>query len=89
MPTGSVQIVWKNVTGILNGTFTLYASNLHEDDSFFDGGEIDGAIIPIAGVNGNRIWLRDRLAFRYLQVRFVANGVTGGTVDIIALGKKT
>ncbi len=89
MPMGSIQVVWKNVTGTLDGQITLYSSNLPEDDSFFDGGEIDGAVIPVDSANGNRMWLRERLAFRYLQARFVKNGVTGGTVDIIALGKKT
>lgn len=89
MPMGSVQLVWKNVTGTLDGKVVLYASNLHEDDSFFDGGEIDGAIMPVDSANGNRMWIRDRLSFRYLQARFTQNGITGGTLDIIALGKKS
>ncbi len=89
MPMGSIQIFWRSVTGTLDGQITLYASNLHEDDTFFDGGELDGAVIPITSANGNRIWLRERLAFRYLQARFVPNGITGGTVDIVALGKKS
>ena len=89
MPMGSVQLVWKDVTGTLDGQAILYASNLHEDTAFFDGGEIDGAAINIDSANGNQIWLRDRLAFRYLQVRFTKNGITGGTMDIVALGKKS
>lgn len=89
MPMGSVQIVWRNVTGTFDGQVTLFASNLPEDDSYFDGGEIDGGVMTVASANGNSIWLRERLAFRYLQARFVKNGITGGTIDIIALGKKT
>lgn len=89
MPMGSIQVLWRNVTGTLDGEISLHCSNLPEDDSFFDGGDIDGGIIPIDSASGSRMWLRDRLAFRYLQARFTKNGITGGTVDIIALGKKS
>lgn len=89
MPMGSVQVVWRNLTGSFDGEIRLYASNLPEDDSFFDGGEIDGAIIPINSASGNRMWIRDRLGFRYLQARFVKNGITGGEIDIVGLGKKS
>jgi hypothetical protein len=89
MPMGSIQVVWSDVVGTFDGQIVLYCSNLHESDSLFDGGEIDGAIIPINSENGNCMWLRDRLAFRYLQARFTKNGIVSGTVDIIAYGKKS
>ncbi len=89
MPIGAIQIFWRNVTGSFDGEITLHSSLIAENDSDFDGGEIDGAIIPIVSANGNRMWLRDRLAFRYLQARCVKNSITGGTLDIIAYGKKS
>lgn len=89
MPMGSVQLVWRNVTGVLTGEVKLYGSILHEDPSLFDGGEIDGAVFSIGTANGNQLWSRDRLAFRYLQARYSKGGITGGTIDIVALGKKS
>lgn len=89
MPMGSVQLIWRNVTGTPNGIVTLYCSNLPEEEWFFDGGEINGAVYNINSAQGGNIWLRERLAFRYLQARYVKNGIAGGTLDIVALGKKT
>ena len=90
MPIGSVQILWAGGTGTPNGQVKLYASNF-PDLSTFDptGTEIDGAVMTLDAASGSRIWLRDRLAFRYLLARYTANGATGGAISIMALGKKS
>ena len=85
---GSVQIIWSGITGTPNGFIKLFASNI-PNDAAFDGCEIDGAIFSLNQTSGSRIWIRDRLAFRYLQARFTKVGITGGSIDIIALGKKS
>jgi hypothetical protein len=90
MPMGSVQARWVGVTGALTGAFTVLASNFPEVDSFdLEGCRIDGAEWTLHAVAGSRLWLRDRLAFRYALVAYKANGTTGGSVDLIALGKKS
>lgn len=89
MPMGSVQIIWRGVTGVFNGEIKLFASILPEDDSLFDGGEIDGAVLPISSANGNQLWVRERLGFRFLQARFTPNSISDGFIDIVALGKKS
>lgn len=90
MPMGSIQAKWAGVTGTLTGTFVVLASNFPEVDSFDpEGCRIDGAEWTIHAANGSRIWLRDRLAFRYALVVYTAEGTTGGSVDIVAIGKKT
>lgn len=90
MPMGSIHAVWAGVTGVLDGQFKIYASDFPEISSFdLDGTQIDGGEFVIHNNNGSRIWIRDRLSFRYALVRYTANGVTGGTVDIVALGKKS
>ncbi len=87
---GAVHFLWSGITGVNDGTFKIYASNLPDLSSFDpDGTEIDGAVITPHNVSGSRIWIRERLSFRYALVRFMANGTTGGTCDIIALGKKS
>jgi len=88
MPMGSVHIFWRDVTGTLTGEFKLYASNIPEDAAF-DDNPIDGAVIVMHNSLGSRLWIRDRLAFRYAQVRYEPNGTTGGDCDIVAIGKKS
>lgn len=87
MPMGSVQIKWTGATGTLNGTFKVYASNLPEDATF-DGNDLKPSF-PLDAASGAPIWIRERLGFRYAQIRFFAGGVSGGTCDIIAIGKKS
>jgi hypothetical protein len=91
MPMGIVQCLWTGAAGAaLDGTFRLYASALPDLDSFDpDGTEIEGAAIVIHNANGARAWLRDRLAFRYLLIRYFKGSMTAGVVDIVALGKKS
>jgi hypothetical protein len=88
MPMGSIHVFWRSVTGAFDGEFKIYASNIPDDAAFTDN-EIDGAVIVIHNANGSRLWIRDRLAFRYAQVRYVPNGVTAGEVDLVAIGKKS
>jgi hypothetical protein len=87
MPMGSIQLDWLGAVGT-GGSFKIFASNLPRDDAF-DKNEIDCSEMLIDAAAGAPIWIRDRLAFRYAQVRYTPNGTTGGTVDILALGKKT
>lgn len=90
MPMGIVHIFWSGITGTIDGTFKLYASALPEISSFDpDGTEIEGASITPHNASGSRIWIRDRLSFRYCLVRYTANGITGGLCDIVAIGKKS
>lgn len=90
MPMAAIHAIWAGVTGVLDGQFKIYASNFPEVTSFdLDGTQIDGGEFVLHNANGSRIWIRDRLSFRYALIRYTANGVTGGTVDIVAIGKKS
>lgn len=90
MPMGSVQILWDGIVGALDGTWKIYCSNLPDISSFDAAGTlIDGAEITPHGASGARMWLRDRLGFRYALLRWTAGSVTAGNCDIIALGKKS
>ncbi len=90
MPMGSIHFMWASATGTIDGLFKIYASNFPEVASFdVDGTEIDGSEFSLHAASGSRIWIRDRLAFRYALVRYTAGGVSGGAVDIVALGKKS
>lgn len=90
MPMGSIQIIWSGVAGALDCSFKLYASNLPEVSSFdIDGTEIDGSEIIPHNNDGCRIWIRDRIGFRYVMIRYTKNGTTDGSVDILAYGKKS
>lgn len=90
MPMGSIQIVWQGAGGAMDGEFTIHASNLPEESSFDeDGCVIECSEMTLGKASGSRIWIRDRLAFRYALVRYKANGTVGGTVEVIALGKKS
>ena len=90
MPMGSVHAIWSGVTGTLDGEFKIYASNFADIAAFDpEGTQIDGGEFVLHNTEGSRIWIRDRLSFRYLLLRYTANGVTGGSVDIVALGKKS
>jgi len=90
MPMGSIQFVWSGITGDITGQFKIYASNFPEISSFdIDGTEIDGSAFTIHNLNGSRIWIRDRLAFRYALIRYVCNTTIDGIIDIIAIGKKS
>ena len=90
MPMGAIHVFWSGVTGTIDGNFKIYASNRPEISSFDpDGTEIDGAEIVPHNADGSRIWIRDRLSFRYALVRFSKGGITGGTCDVIAIGKKS
>ena len=90
MPLGSIHIFWSGIVGDLDGVFKVYASNVPDLSSFdVDGTEIDGASIVPHNASGSRIWIRDRIGFRYALVRWTPNSITAGTGDIIAIGKKT
>lgn len=90
-PMGSVHIFWRGLSGsLVNSSFQLFASNLPDVQSFDpDGTEIDGSEIEPHAADGSRIWIRDRLGFRYLMVRWTAGDVVDGEIDIIAIGKKS
>jgi len=91
MPMGSVHFFWRNLSGSLDASsFKLFASNL-PDIEFFDpeGTDIDGSEIVPHAANGSRIWIRDRLGFRYFLVRWTAGSVVSGEIDIVAIGKKS
>lgn len=90
MPMGAIHFRWSALTGGLTGSFKVYASCFPDVASFdVDGTEIDGAVVTPHNASGSRIWIRDRLSFRYGLVRWTPGGVTGGTVDIVAIGKKS
>jgi hypothetical protein len=88
MPMGAVQIVWTGATGTLDGRMQFHASLLPEE-STFDGCEIDDGFWILDEASSARLWIRQSLGFRFLQARYTANGCTGGTIDIIAHGKKS
>lgn len=91
MPIGSIQARW---TGVLTpgGTFKTYVSNFPDVASFDPlGTELDCGTITLDRAAGSTIILlnRDRIAFRYALVRYTAGSTTAGTVDLVAIGKKT
>lgn len=89
MTHGSIHVRWSNVSGTLDGTFKIYASDFPDEASFDpDGTEIDGATFSPHNTDGSRIWLRDRLSMRYTLVRYTKVGILAGTCDIVAIGKK-
>jgi hypothetical protein len=86
---GIVHVFWSGLTA-LDGVFTLYASSVPDLSSFdLTGTRIDGAEIKPHASAGSRIWIRDRLAFRYLLVRWEHGTNTAGFGTVIALGKKS
>ena len=87
---GSIHARWYGATGALDGTFRIYASDFPDVASFDPNGTlIDGAVFAIHSLgDGSRIWIRDRLSFRYALVRYSSGTVSGGTVDVVAIGKK-
>lgn len=90
MPICAVQILWSGIVGSLDGVFRLYGSLLPDVSSFDpDGTEIDGSAITPHAASGSRLWIRDRVGFRYLLVRYAKASITSGVVDIVALGKKS
>lgn len=91
MPMGSIQVSWSGIVGTFSdAAFKIYASNLPEVSSFDpDGTEIDGATIIPHAAAGSRIWIRDRLSFRYALIRFTKGSISAGQCDIVALGKKS
>ena len=89
MPMGSIQTIWRAAVGS-GGLFNVYASNLPDVASFDpEGSLIDGSEWTVHNADGGRIWIRDRLAFRYALMRYTAGSMTAGNVDIIAIGKRT
>lgn len=89
MPMGSIQMLWSGAVA-LSGTFRIYSSNIPEVSAFDPAGtELENSSFALHAASGSRMWIRHRLAFRYALVRYTANGETGGTVDIVALGKKS
>lgn len=85
----AIQMIWTGGTGIA-GHFTIYGS-LVPDLASFDGCEIEGATITMDGDAAHaRLWSRGAgsVTFRYALVKYTAAGTTGGTVDVIAMGKK-
>ena len=90
MPMGSIQFIWSGITGALDSVLKIYCSNTPELVGFDpDGTQIDGAEFSPHNTDGARIWIRDKVAFRYALVRYFKNGTTGGALDIIAIGKKS
>jgi hypothetical protein len=87
MPMGSVQVVWQGAAGT-TGAFTLHASNFPEI-STFDDNAIPCSEIIIDKEAGSHLWVYERLAFRYMQLRYTPNGETTGVFSAIALGKKS
>lgn len=87
MPHGSIQAKWSGATGTLDGEFKIYASN-YPEDATFDGNDIACATFIVNSAAHAPIWIREGLGFRYAQVRYTPNGVSGGSCEIIAIGKK-
>jgi hypothetical protein len=90
MPMGSIHFLWSGLVGTLDCEFKIFASNLPEVSSFDEIGTlIDCSSFVPHATSGSKIWIRDRIGFRYALVRFYKNNLTSGSVDIIALGKKS
>ncbi len=72
----AIQIVWKNVTGTLNGAITIYAANDFLTMS-------KGKTIPVASEsNEDDSHLIIILpAYEYIKLKFEKNGITGGQLS--------
>lgn len=88
MPLGSVQVVWIGANSTA-GEFKLYASNFSEADTFTEDNVIPLSDFVVTTLNGSKLWSYERLAFRYMMLKWAANGTTTGIMKAIALGKKT
>jgi len=78
----SVQCIWKNLTGTLNGTFSVLGSN--------NGVDFDEVVIPvnINTANGNDVILINSFPLVFIKVMFTINGITGGTFETILCEKE-
>lgn len=88
MPLGSVQVVWENCNSVI-GEFKLYASNFSEVETFTEDNSIPLSEYTVTAAGGSKLWSYERLAFRYMMLKWKANGTTAGSMKSIALGKKT
>lgn len=82
----SIQVVWSGVD-LYTGSFKLYGSLLRDESSFTDN-DIDHSLYVIESGKTSKMWIYDRLSFRYVQLRWTKNTTTTGTVDLWAQGKK-
>lgn len=88
MPLGSVQVVWTGSDSTA-GEFKLYASNFSEANTFTEDNAIPLSEFVVTTAAGSKLWSYERLAFRYMMLKWIANGTSTGTMKAIALGKKT
>lgn len=89
MPMGSVQVVWTGAAGTsIDGSVQFYGSNLPEEWTF-DDNPLECAEILVAATQGAKLWIRERIGFRYLQARYTPGNIVAGSLSIIALGKKS
>jgi hypothetical protein len=91
MPMGSIQAVWRGASGApLDGTFRIYVSNLPELETFDpEGCLVAGAEFTVHNATGSRIWIRERIGFRYALVRYTAGNMSDGVVDLVAIAKRS
>jgi hypothetical protein len=88
MPLGSVQVVWENADST-DGEFKLYASNFSEANTFTEDNAIPLSDFVVTSPSGSKLWSYERLAFRYMMLKWKSNGTSTGTMKAIAIGKKT
>jgi hypothetical protein len=87
MNLGFIQVIY-NGNDIYTGKFQLYISNIYcndGDDSMF---AKYGPEISMDALCGSIGWNLSKIGYRFVQVRYAANGISSGTTRIIARGKK-
>jgi hypothetical protein len=79
----SLQLIWKNLTGSLTGTFAVEASN--DGENFHSYGS--GFTTTLNSASGSELVSDSKLPFSYLRFNFTVGGITGGTIKAILVMK--
>ena len=88
----SVQLCWDNLAGAdVDTKIQFWVSNVRTISKFicFPDSEISIKDLVTEGLESHMyLFSNGVVAFRYGQLRYIAGGVTSGTGEIIAVGKK-
>lgn len=82
----AVQVMFSGLD-VFTGAFSLYGSLLRDPASFPDN-DIAQSLYVVQAGKVSKMWIFDRLSFRYMQLWWTANATAAGTVSIWAQGKK-
>ena len=82
---GFIQAIYSGLTDY-SGTFELWVSTVCEPNSF---AKHPCSEIKVDSDCSSVSWNLSAIGFRFIKIKYVANGETTGTIDrIVAIGKK-